>query len=224
MELRRLRRRLFGYKKADVFDFISEVDEKAAESVAEKEREIEELKARIAEFEADRDAVVSVLKLAEKTAKELVDAAREQADNMRREAETEIAEKQKACDTVIAEKKKACEEELEAMKKNCDVELTEKKSTVNREIDIKRKAIKNYYETENKKIDRIKNEVERMRKASMDAIQSFERQLREVERMSENSSSYLETAENHSQTDSVPEVFADAERDIPVHIIESISE
>lgn len=224
MKLIKLRRRLFGYKKADVFDFISEIDEKAAECVAEKETEIRELKARIAELEANKDAVISALKIAEDTAKELVDAAREEAENMRRQAETEIAEKKKACDTVIAEKTKACEEEIEAMKKNCDIEITEKKSNVNREIDIKRKAIKNYYETENKKIDQIKCEVERMRKASMDAIQNFERQLREVERMSENSSSYLETAETHSQRGSVPEVFADAEREIPVHIIESISE
>lgn len=191
MIIQRLRRRLFGFKKADVYAFITEMDEKAAEKLAEKDKEIEELKARVAELEANRDAVISVLQIAEKKAKEIVADAQDRADTMRKDAEHEVQEM---------------------------------KTNINREIEIKRKAIKSYYVTENKKIDQIKGEVERMRRASLDAIQNFERQLREVERMTANSSSYVDSAMDYAQTGAVPESFANADRDIPVHIVESISD
>lgn len=191
MFVQKLRRRLFGFKKADVYAFITEIDEKAAEKLAEKDKEIEELKAKIAELEADRSAVINALKLADEKAKEIVSDAQDRADSMRKDAEREIQEK---------------------------------KSNVNREIEIKRKAIKSYYANENKKIDQIKSEVERMRMASLDAIQNFERQLREVERMTENSSSYIGSAMDYAQTGSALETFNDADRDIPVHIVESISD
>ncbi len=202
MFIQKLRRRLFGFKKADVFAFITEIDEKAAEKLAEKDKQIEELKARVAELEANREAIVNALKFAEEKAKEIVDEAQEKADTMRKDAENEIQAK-----------KEALEQEIQIQKSN-----------VNREIEIKRKAIKSYYSAENKKIDQIKDEVERMRRASLDAIQNFERQLREVERMTENSSSYLGSAMNYSQTGSALDTFNNVEQDIPVHIVESISE
>ncbi len=191
MFVQRLRRRLFGYKKADVFAFVTELDQKAAEKLAEKDKQIDELKAKVAELEADRSAVINALKVAEEKATEIVADAREKADSMRKDAELEIQEK---------------------------------KNNVNREIEIKRKAIKSYYANENKKIDQIKGEVERMRKASLDAIQNFERQLREVERLTENSSSYLGTAMDYAQTGAALENFNDVDREIPIHIVESISE
>ena len=191
MIIQRLRRRLFGFKKADVYAFITELDNKAAERLAEKDKEIEELKAKLAELEANRDAVISVLQIAEKKAKELVDDAQNRADTIRKDAQQEVQEL---------------------------------KTNVNREIEIKRKAIKSYYATENKKIDQIKGEVERMRRASLDAIQNFERQLREVERMTSNSSSYVDSAMDYAQTGAALETFADVDRDIPVHIVESISD
>ncbi len=196
--LKKLRSRLFGFKKSDVYGYIAEMDEVASERLAEKDKEIEELKAKLAEYEerikdleANREAVINVLQIADKKAKDMVCEAQDRADAIRKEAEREIQEQ---------------------------------KNNVNREIEIKRKAIKNYYATENKKIDQIKNEVERMRRASMDAIQNFERQLREVERMTENSGSYLDSAKEYAITDSVPESFGDVERNIPVHIVESVSE
>ncbi len=191
MFVKKLRRRLFGFKKKDVFAFITEIDEKAAEQLAEKDKQIDELKAKIAELEAERSAVINALKFAEEKAKEIVSDAQSKADAMREDTEREIQEK---------------------------------KNNVNREIEIKRKAIKNYYANENKKIDQIKSEVERMRKASLDAIQNFERQLHEVERMTENSSSYIGSAMDYAQTGSALETFSDTDHDIPIHIVESISE
>ncbi|MBQ7096792.1 MAG: DivIVA domain-containing protein [Clostridia bacterium] len=218
--INRLRSRLFGFKKSDVYDYIIELDERASEQLNEKDREIAELKAKLAEYEEklneyekNRDAVVKALILAEKKAEEIVCAAEEEAANMRKNAELEIQEQRDITNR-----------EIQEQKDNVDREIREQKNNVNREIEIKRKAIKNYYSTENKKIDQIKSEVERMRMASMEAIQNFERQLREVERMTENSSSFLESAKNYADTGSAPEVFADIERNIPVHIIESISE
>jgi len=188
---KRLRSRLFGFKKADVYNFISEMDEKAAEKLAEKDKKIEQLRAKVAELEANRDAVVRVLQIAEAKAKEIVSDAEAKADTMRKDTEREIQEK---------------------------------KGIVNREIEIKRKAIKSYYANENKKIDQIKIEVERMRRTSLDAIQNFERQLREVERMTSNSSDYITSAMDYAQTGASLETFDDIERDIPIHIVKSIDE
>lgn len=218
--INRLRSRLFGFKKSDVYDYIIELDERASEQLNAKDREITELKAKLAEYEEkfneyekNRDAVVKALILAEKKAQDIVSAAEEEAANMRKNAEVEIQEQ-----------KEITNREIQEQKESVDREIREQKNNVNREIEIKRKAIKNYYINENKKIDQIKSEVERMRKASMEAIQNFERQLREVERMTDNGSLFLESAKNYADTGSVPEVFADIERNIPVHIIESISE
>ncbi len=191
MFIQRLRRRLFGFKKADVYAFISEMDQQATEKLAEKDKEIEELKAKVRELEANREAIISVLQVADQKAKEIV---------------------------VDAEKK------AEELRANAEREVQELKNNVNREIEIKRRAIKSYYASENKKIDQIKGEVERMRRASLDAIQNFERQLREVERMTQNSGSYLDTAMDYAQTGAVPESFSDVERDIPVHIIEPFAD
>ncbi len=186
---KKLRKRLFGFKKADVYDYVQEMDLKAAEKLAEKDKEIAELRAKIAELEANRDAVVSVLQIADAKAKEMVAEAKCEAEEIRKTAERE---------------------------------MQEQKSIVNREIEIKRRAIKNYYANENKKIDQIKGEVERMRQASLEAIRSFERQLYEVERMSDNNRSYLNSAMNYADTGAVPEGFENVDRDIPVHIVESI--
>ena len=191
MLARKLRSRLFGFKKKDVYSFIEEMDAKAAEKLAEKDKEIQELRTKVAELEANRDAVVSVLQLAEKHAKEIVDDAKKTAETMRQNAEQEIQEK---------------------------------KGIVNREIEIKRKAIKTYYANENKKIDQIKGEVERMRRASLDAIQNFERQLREVERMTYNSSSYVSSAMDYAQSNVNLESFDDVDREIPVRIVSSLGD
>lgn len=213
MFVQRLRRRLFGYKKGDVFAFIAEMDAKAAEKLSEKDREIEELKNKIAELEANSQAVVRALVVAEEKSREMIDDASAKADAMLRDADKEISSKK-------AEFEKEMKEKREALA----LEIQTEKSNVNREIEVKRKAIKNYYDEENKKIDRIKNEVDRMRKASMEAIHNFENQLMEVERMSENSRSYLGAAKGFSQTESAIESFNGVERDIPVHIVESIME
>ncbi len=191
MLARKLRSRLFGFKKKDVYAFIEEMDAKAGERLSEKDKEIESLKAKVAELEANRDAVVSVLQLAEKHAKEIVEEAKKTAEIMRKEAEQEIQEK---------------------------------KGIVNREIEIKRKAIKTYYANENKKIDQIKGEVERMRRASLDAIENFERQLREVERMTYNSGNYISSAMNYAQSNASLETFDDVDREIPVRIVTSLGE
>lgn len=206
---KKLRTRLFGFKKADVYGYIAEMDENASEQLAKKDEEIAELKAKITEFEnkikeleKNKDAIVNALILADQKAKDVISDATKQADDIKQKADSEAREKRETAER----------------------EIKEQKTNVNREIEIKRKAIKNYYASENRKIDQIKSEVERMRQASMDAISSFEKQLREVERMTENGSSFLGSAEKYAVSDSVPESFVDVDRNIPVHIVESISE
>ena len=48
---KKLRTRLFGFKKADVYGYIAEMDENASEQLAKKDEEIAELKAKITKFE-----------------------------------------------------------------------------------------------------------------------------------------------------------------------------
>ncbi|MBR5155002.1 MAG: hypothetical protein IKW62_00770 [Clostridia bacterium] len=188
---KKLRSRLFGFKKSDVFSYICEMDEKTEAKLAEKDKEIAELKEKIADLEKNRDAVISVLQTAEATAKNMVEEARKTADDIRERAEAEAREK---------------------------------KEMLNREIEIKRKAVKNYYVNENKKIDQIRVEVERMRESSLEAIRRFEEELRQVGRMTDNSTAYVNSAINYAERGSNLEPFRDVERTIPVHIVESIKE
>ena len=94
----------------------------------------------------------------------------------------------------------------------------------NREIEIKRKAVKNYYLNENKKIEQIRTEVDRMRERSIEAIRRFEEELSQVGKMTDSSSAYINSAIDYAQQGSTLEVFGDVERTIPVHIVESIKE
>ena len=191
MAVKRLRSRLFGFKKSDVIDYICELDEKSEARVLEKEKEITELKERITDLEKNREAIISVLQTAEANAKKMVDSAREEAEEILTKAENDAREK---------------------------------KELVNREIEIKRKAVKNYYMNENKKIEQIRNDVERMRESSLEAIKRFEAELRQVGRMTENSSAYVNSAMEYAERGTNLESFSDVERTIPVHIVEPIGD
>ncbi len=187
---KKLRSRLFGFKKSDVFSYIYEMDEKTEAKLAEKDKEIAELKQEIAELQKNRDAIINVLQTAEANAKDMVDKAQKTADKIRNKAEAEAREK---------------------------------KEMLNREIEIKRKAVKNYYLNENKKIDQIRTEVDRMRERSIEAIRRFEEELNQVSRMTDSSSAYVNSAINYAQQGSTLETFGDVGRTIPIHIVESIA-
>ncbi len=191
MAEKKLRSRLFGFKKSDVLCYICEIDEKTEAKLAEKDKEIAELKGQITELEKNREAIINVLQTAETNAKNLVDEAKKTADDIREKAEAEIREK---------------------------------KEMLNREIEIKRKAVKNYYLNENKKIDQIRTEVDKMRERSIEAIRRFEEELSQVSRMTDNSSAYVNSAINYAQQSSTLETFDGVERTIPVHIVESIKD
>ena len=188
---KKLRSRLFGFKKSDVFSYICEMDEKTEAKLIEKDKEISELKAEITELQKNREAIISVLQTAEANAKTIVEQAQKTADDIRERAETEAREK---------------------------------KEMLNREIEIKRKAVKNYYLSENRKIDQIRTEVDKMRERSIEAIRRFEEELSEVGRMTDSGSAYVNSAISYAQQGSSLKVFDDVERTIPVHIVESIGE
>lgn len=188
---KKLRSRLFGFKKADVFSYIYEMDEKAEAKLAEKDKEIAELKAQLEELRKERESVMNALRLAEEKSNEMVADAKKEAEKILSDAETYARDR---------------------------------KETVNREIEIKRRAVKNYYTNENKKIDQIRGEVERMREASIEAIRRFEMELCQVGRMTENSTAYVNSAMDYADTSSALETFGDVERDIPVHIVETLKD
>ena len=63
-----------------------------------------------------------------------------------------------------------------------------------------------------------------MRQNSLEAIKRFEAELRQVGRMTENSSAYVNSAIEYAESGTSMETFSDVERTIPVHIVESIKE
>lgn len=189
MAEKKLRTRLFGFKKSDVFSYICEMDENTAAKLGEKDEEILKLREEIKEHEKNRNAIIRVLQVAEEKAAEMMKTAKEDADALRAETEAE---------------------------------LREKKELVNREIEIKRRAVKNYYLNENKKIEQIRSDVEKMRESSIEAIRRFEAELRQVGRMTENSSAYVNSAMDYAESGSRLEAFGDVERDIPVRIVEAL--
>lgn len=151
----KFRKRLFGFKKADVYDYIKELDERYAQESREKDMEIakitaekESLYERYDELQSKREVIVSVL-----------ERAHVDADKLREEAKNDILE----------------------MKKVAEAEIEDKKAEANREIELKRRALRNMYESETRKIEHLRNEVTELRRNSLESIQLFERELADIE-------------------------------------------
>ncbi len=151
----KFRRRLFGYKKADVYDYIRGLDEKYAEDSKEKDIEIAKINAekeaiceKYNELQSKREIIVSVL-----------ERAHLDADKIMEEAKSEILE----------------------MKKTAEKEIEDKKAEANREIELKRRALRNMYESETRRIEHLRNEVTELRRNSLESIQLFERELADIE-------------------------------------------
>ena len=97
-----LRSGLFGYKKSDVLEYIERLDEKAENRIKEKEAETAAAKAEIAtvkgeldEARKNRDAIVSVLEIAQKHAKDIIERAQKTAQEIESGARS-FAEKEKS--------------------------------------------------------------------------------------------------------------------------------
>ncbi len=151
----KFRKRLFGFKKADVYDYIKELDERYAQESREKDMEIAKITAekealyeRYDELQSKREVIVSVL-----------ERAHVDADKLREEAKNDILE----------------------MKKVAEAEIEDKKAEANREIELKRRALRNMYESETRKIEHLRNEVTELRRNSLESIQLFERELADIE-------------------------------------------
>ena len=175
------------------------------------------------------DVVSYICELDEKAEAKLLEK-----DNEISELKTKIATLQENREAIITvlqtaqanakELVRSAREEAEEILTKADEEAKERKELVNREIEIKRRAVKNYYMNENKKIEQIRIDVERMRQNSLEAIKRFEAELRQVGRMTENSSAYINSAIQYAESGTNMETFTDVERSIPVHIVESIKE
>ncbi len=166
MDGKKFRRRLFGFKKADVYDYIKELDARYAEAEREKNSEIERIsleKANLSEkydeLQSKREVIVSVL-----------ERAHIEADGIVAEAKTEASRiKEDAARTALE------------MKNNAETEIEEKKAEANREIELRRRALRNMYESESRRIEHLRSEVTELRKNSLEAIRLFERELSDVE-------------------------------------------
>ena len=104
-----------------------------------------------------------------------------------------------------------------------DAEMEAQKDRLNREIEIKRRAIKSYYVAENRKIAQIKEEVERMRLASIEAIHRFEAELSEIESLSENKTGYVDSAIDFNDKSQITEPF-DVVRAIHINNVKMIED
>lgn len=104
-----LKSRLFGYKKSDVIKYINSLDEQASKNLQEARSEAEAykaeatvakaelaaLKAELEESRKNRDAIVSVLEIAQNHAKEIIENAQKTADEIETGARS-FAEKEKS--------------------------------------------------------------------------------------------------------------------------------
>lgn len=140
MSGRILRSGLFGFKKADVYNYICELDEKAEARIREKDNEIAELKARIDELQKNRDAVVNVLQTAEQSAREIVSRANESAEEMIRKTEREVSEKKGIVNREIEVKRRAIKSYYAAENKK----IAQIKSEVERMREASLAAIKRF--------------------------------------------------------------------------------
>ncbi len=166
MSGKKFRKRLFGYKKSDVFDYIRELDSKYAEEISDKACEVTKLTAeksalmeKYEELQSKREIIVSVLEKAHVEAAEIVAEAKSDASNMKEEASKEVME----------------------MKNNAQAEIEDKKAEANREIELKRRALRNMYEEESRRINSLRGEVTELRANSLEAIKAFERELYDIE-------------------------------------------
>ncbi len=138
---------------------------------------------------------------------------REEVMNVLRNAE-------KNAKTIVEDAQKNADE----IKLKTDAEIEEQKDRLNREIEIKRRAIKSYYVAENRKIAQIKDEVERMRLASVEAIKRFELELSEIEKMSDNQTGYVDNAIEYNENSRIAEPFSEVVRAIHVQSVSSVDE
>ncbi len=166
MSGKKFRKRLFGYKKSDVYDYIREIDAKYSQDVNDKDCEITKLSAeksalmeKYEELQSKREIIVSVLEKAHVEAAEIIATAKAEASGIKEEA-TKAAIK---------------------MKNDTDEEIEHKKAEANREIELKRRALRNMYEEEGRKITGLRREVIQLRATSLEAIKSFERDLYDIE-------------------------------------------
>ncbi len=166
MSGKRFRKRLFGYKKSDVYDYLRELDEQYRDEIKEKDGEIAKingekmlLEDKYEELQSKREVIVSLLEKAHIEAAGIVSEAKGEADKIKEDANRAAVE----------------------MKKNAEAEIEDKKAEANREIELKRRALRNMYETESRNIEHLRQEVLSLRRNSLEAITAFEKELSHVE-------------------------------------------
>lgn len=166
MSKNKFRKRLFGYKKSDVYDYIRELDAQFASDARDKDCEITRLQTENAnlaekydELQSKREIIVSVLEKAHMEASEIIDEANRTARETKEEAQKTAIELRRAA----------------------EAEIEDKKAEANREIELKRRALRNMYEAETRRIEELRGEVTQLRANSLEAIKSFERELYDIE-------------------------------------------
>lgn len=115
----KLRTRLLGYKKADVLNYINKLDINAQAQLKEKTDEnkkltdeIEGMKKELAEARAHRDAIVSVLEIAQKKADEIMSDAREAARQIEENAAKYAEDEKNSINREIEVKRREIDNQL----------------------------------------------------------------------------------------------------------------
>lgn len=166
MNGKKFRKGLFGYRKSDVYDYIRELDARYAEDSGDKENKIKKLTEEKAalmekydELQSKREIIVSVLEKAHIEADGIISEAKAEAAALKEDAARAVLE----------------------MKNNAEAEIEDRKAEANREIEIKQRTLRNMYESESRRIDRLRDEVSELRQHSVDAIKAFENELCDME-------------------------------------------
>jgi len=147
-----LRSSLFGYKKSDVLGYIERLDERTQQRIKEKEAEAKAAKAEVLavkeeleEARKNRDAIVSVLEVAQKHAKDIIERAQKTAEEIESGARN-FAEKEKS----------NLNREIEIKKRDINNQFLSE----SRKIDMLRKEIEELRQTSLRSIRKFEQDLE----------------------------------------------------------------
>ena len=147
-----LRSGLFGYKKSDVLGYIERLDERTEQRIKEKEAEAKAARAEVLavkeeleEARKNRDAIVSVLEVAQRHAKDIIERAQKTAEEIESGARN-FAEKEKS----------NLNREIEIKKRDINNQFLSE----SRKIDMLRKEIEELRKTSLRSIRKFEQDLE----------------------------------------------------------------
>ena len=177
MEGKILRTGFFGFRKKDVLSYITKLDETTGRKIVEKadenralKEELEGMKAELLEARKNRDAIVSVLEIAQKNAKDIIEEAKRSAEEIENKAKT-FAE----------EEKNNLNREIEIKKR----EMNNQYITESKKINLLKKEIEELRQISIKSIKRFEQDLSNIERVLDQKESATEKAIETQEKVSE---------------------------------------